>query len=485
MATLVAAALTLVHIGQKSLWRDEGYTVSSVLRPWPSLWHLLWYTETNGFLYQIGQKLWSGFSDGQTWMRSFSALATIATVPVVAALAGRLFDRRVAMIAPFLFVLNGSVVTFGQLARGYAWSTLLASAATLAFVTLVDRPDRRVTMLWVLAVIGLAGVHVIAALLLLAAQVVALAGRPREVRPWRRIALGALIALTVTGAIGLRVATHDEDQGLLKLGLGLYHDTLMVLSGRGGVAGIVAFGLLGAVFLAGTWRAWRAHGRSIEFWPHALVLSCAALPPAALAVLSFIHPVLLGRYLLFCLPAFSIGAAAGAVALFDRLRAAGTRAGLLAVLSSVAGMVVLGGLVRGVAYWHAGGGVEDWRGAARLVEEQSKAGDRVVFADDWIRLFFEYYRTHPAPTAVESTPLFPAAPWGNFRTENVTYSSFTDADLSRLGTDAPRLWAVLGRDHTDVSRAHASLDRLGGAYRLTRSWVLSDFIEVYLYTGRS
>jgi len=482
VATAAAAALTLVRISHKSLWRDEGYTMSSVLRPWPSLWRLLWHTEANGFLYQIALKLWSDVSQSQGWMRSFSALATIATVPLVAALAHRLFDRRVAMVAPVLFVLNGSIVTFGQLARGYALATLLAVAATFSFVTLVERPSRRQAMWWALALVGLAGVHLIAALLLLAAHVVSLAGRPRATRSWRTILPAGAAVLVFAGAVGGLVSSHHEDQSLLKFGLGIFHDTLFVLSGRGGVAGVAAFLVLGLMLLLGAWWAWQAHGRSVAFWPSAVVLSCAALPPAVLAVVSVVRPVLLGRYLLFCLPALAIGAAAGAVAAVDRARPTTTAARGLKVGAVLVALVVVLGMARGIVYWHVGGGgVEDWRGAARLVEGQAQPRDGIVFADDWIRLFFEYYRNHPAGAGIDPTPVFPAVPWGQFRTEDVVYHSFGVADLDRLGPEVPRLWAVLGRDHTDMTQARAVLSGLDGTYHQVGSWLLTDVIEVHLY----
>jgi hypothetical protein len=84
--TVASAALWFWQIGTKSLFHDEAFTASTVMRSWRSFWDLTLHTETNGALHAALLKVWTTFGDSEAALRSFSAFCLVLLVPVVAAI---------------------------------------------------------------------------------------------------------------------------------------------------------------------------------------------------------------------------------------------------------------------------------------------------------------------------------------------------------------------------------------------------------------
>ena len=125
----VTAAFMLPGIGSKSLWRDEGFTVSTVLRPWRSLVDLLLEHETNAWLHAVALKAWSGFGSSVGVLRTLSAVGVFLSIPVIALLANKLANRRVAVVAALLLACQGSVFFYGQQVRAYSFTVLFTLLA--------------------------------------------------------------------------------------------------------------------------------------------------------------------------------------------------------------------------------------------------------------------------------------------------------------------------------------------------------------------
>jgi hypothetical protein len=239
---------------------------------------------------------------------------------------------------------------------------------------------------------------------------------------------------------------------------------------------VLAFGLAGLFVSRRALRPRSAPlSRGSERHADALIIASVALPFLMLLAASVVlHPTLVGRYLLFCVPALTIALAA----LIDRLvSVAGPRR---VVAIGTAALLGLAG-VRGSLSWHVDSHTEQWNRATAYVFDHARADDRLVIANDSIRLFFEYERSRRSPLPVGPTPGFPSQPWGQYGTGNQRYESPTAEELAEAAAGAPRLWVVIGHDHTNTSIMTVREQQLAPAFKLLESHSFKGSIEVQLY----
>ncbi|HTW11797.1 MAG TPA: glycosyltransferase family 39 protein, partial [Solirubrobacteraceae bacterium] len=106
--TLLAAAIRCYGIGHQGLWYDEAFTAMLVKLPFGRMLSTIPRTESTPPLYYCVVWVWSRiFGTGAVGLRTLSALAGTATVPVVYATARRLIEsERAALIAAALTACN-------------------------------------------------------------------------------------------------------------------------------------------------------------------------------------------------------------------------------------------------------------------------------------------------------------------------------------------------------------------------------------------
>lgn len=472
LATVLAAANAFGGIGVNSVARDEGFSISTSLRGWSSLARLSIHTETNAWLYAVALKLWSTLGITPGVLRAPSALAFVIVVPLGAELARRLFGARVAALTAVLLAVNGSLLMFSQQIRGYSFAVAAAVAATLVFVADVRAPRRATLVGWV-ALVALTAQFQLHTLTVFLPHVVALAALPPAQRLWRRRLTALAVGLVLVAPVPLAISRHEEGQGLFSLRLGVFRDVLYTFSGRAGVPGVLVFGLAGAVLLVLARRSWAA-GPGPESFGLVLLSAWVVLPFLALLAGSLaLQPTLIGRYLLFCVPALAI-----ALALcIDRLLAAGARRPV-AVAATV---LLVAGAARGSLSWHVDSHTEQWDDVAAYVFDHARADDRLVLANDSVRLFFEYERRRRATPPVGPAPGYPAVAWGGYGTGGQRYESPTTAELLSAAADAPRVWVVVGHKHVNTDVMAERLTVLAPGFRLVEHRAYPVEIDVYLY----
>jgi mannosyltransferase len=148
--TVLAAGLRFVTLGLQSYHHDEIVTASRVLRG--SFWHAMdavGFSESAPPLYYALAWLWTQVTGtGEFGLRSFSAVAGVATVPVAYLLGAELRDRRAGMLAAALVAVNPMLVWYSQEARAYALVVLLSALSLLFFVKTLHRGRRRDAIAW-------------------------------------------------------------------------------------------------------------------------------------------------------------------------------------------------------------------------------------------------------------------------------------------------------------------------------------------------
>jgi mannosyltransferase len=507
----VAALLCAWQLSTRSLWLDEGASVSIASQHGEALWRAIAHDGGNMLVYYLVLHVLIGlFGDAEVVIRMPSVLATVATVALVGALGRRLFDRRVAFAASLLTAVSLPLVFWGQDARGYAPLVTFSAASFLAFVALTEgdaeAPPSRWWLSAYVASTVLAAYMGFVGALVLPAQLLLLGLRPRHARAL----LGAMAASVAAWLPLLVLATARGSSQLFwvpRPNMASLDQTLRWLTSAGmppnfhptgssTVLMALSIALL-AVALGLTVRrlraAWQARQIDRETWGTLLVLCWLAVPIVlSLAESAAGQPILLFRNAVICLPAVALALA------WVLLR---TRVPVALGWAALGGLLALRALQLAPSY---GVSPENWKAAERYVSAHTQPGDCIAFYPRDGRMPFGYYVRKgevAAGRAVMSNgvrvplPVDPAMPWAVSPPYVEDYATPTDAQLTQIERSCPRLWFVAshaGQRHgPPVSRTNFIRYRVLGAtlqlaYRNHRrrnfGWAAS--IEVELLSGR-
>jgi 4-amino-4-deoxy-L-arabinose transferase-like glycosyltransferase len=147
------ALLRLATLGSQSFWLDEEATLNAI--GGSGLGDVLDGVEageSNPPLYYFLAEVWQGlFGTGEAAVRSLSALAGIATIPVVYGAASALDSRRAGLVAAALAAASPILVWYSQEARNYALLVLLSAVAFLCFAHALADGRRRWLWGWAAA----------------------------------------------------------------------------------------------------------------------------------------------------------------------------------------------------------------------------------------------------------------------------------------------------------------------------------------------
>ncbi|HEX4465313.1 MAG TPA: glycosyltransferase family 39 protein [Solirubrobacterales bacterium] len=180
--TVLAGALRFATLGVQSYHHDEIVTASRILRD--GFWHAMdavGFSESAPPLYYAVAWLWTQVTGtGEFGLRSVSAVAGVATVPVAYLLGAELSNRRAGIVAAALVAVNPMLLWYSQEARAYALFVLLTAISLLYFVRALDRGRRRDSLAWGIASALALGTHYFAAFPIAAEALWLLRRRGRE-----------------------------------------------------------------------------------------------------------------------------------------------------------------------------------------------------------------------------------------------------------------------------------------------------------------
>jgi mannosyltransferase len=493
----VPAATALVvggyEIGGPSLWRDEAYTKDAIGRPVGQIFSLLGHTDAvHGAYYLLMHVVAAVAGTSATALRFPSLCAMVVAAAFTAAIGRRAaalaqppaqdhapaagHRRRIAtpaltgLLSGLLFATAPSMTYYAQMARSYAIETMFATIAS--YLLLRAYPDGRWRW-WSAygAAVALTGVFNFFGLLIVAAHGVTLlltdargraGARGQGAASGRRLGRVPLRWLAASGAavlvLGplLDVCLHQQQQiGWLTRP---DYQTISVLlrDFAGSRALILPFTLLA---LAGI-----AAGCIADNWrplnPAAVALPWLVVPPVVLIAASFVKPVYYVRYVLFCLPALAILAAAGLVGLirlaWSRRLASNARLAWLPPV--IAGIVAVGLAVMlagpQAAIRQTAARPDDLRRASAIVAANEQPGDVVFYIPINMRVLGTGY---PAPfgrlrdIARAKSPVASATLTGTEIT--------SPALLASRFTDVRRVWVVTGNSNYRFPVPHSPVDK--------------------------
>lgn len=189
---LVAAAgvIRFALIGHQGFWYDEAHTALLVKLSLRGMVDALPHSETTPPLYFIAAWVWAhAFGNGEAALRSLSAVAGVATIPVVHRAGRALGSPRTATVAAALATFNPLLVWYSQEARSYALLMLLSAIALLAFIECRRDPTSGWLGLWCISGTLALMTHYFAALLIAPEVVILVAANRHD----RRVRLAAAL----------------------------------------------------------------------------------------------------------------------------------------------------------------------------------------------------------------------------------------------------------------------------------------------------
>jgi 4-amino-4-deoxy-L-arabinose transferase-like glycosyltransferase len=209
LITAVAAVLRLATIGLQSFDFDEGATLYVIRGSFVHMLHGVALHESTPPLYYVLAWAWTQlFGSGETALRLVSALAGIATVPVVYALGRAFGSRRLGLAAAAVAATSPYLVFYSQEARSYALFALLSTVAALRCVRTLRDPRPRSFTVWAIVSLAALATHYFAAFFFVG-QAVALAlfGAPR------RLLVRAVVAVALLSTPLIVLARHQAAAG--------------------------------------------------------------------------------------------------------------------------------------------------------------------------------------------------------------------------------------------------------------------------------
>jgi 4-amino-4-deoxy-L-arabinose transferase-like glycosyltransferase len=143
--TALAAALRFATLGTQGYHHDEIVTASRILRgDFIHAMEAVGFSESAPPLYYALAWAWTQLAGtGEVGLRSLSALAGVATVPVAYLLGAELRGRRTGILAAALVAVNPMLLWYSQEARGYSLLVLFTAAAALYFARALRGDGRR------------------------------------------------------------------------------------------------------------------------------------------------------------------------------------------------------------------------------------------------------------------------------------------------------------------------------------------------------
>jgi len=320
--TTVAALLRFLTLGAQSYHHDEIVTASRVLSG--SFGHAMdavGFSESSPPLYYAVAWAWTQLTGtGEFGLRSLSALAGVATVPVAYLIGTELRGRRAGLMAAALVAVNPMLLWYSQEARAYSLLVALCAVSLLYCVRALQGGERRDVTAWGV-VSGLALATHYFAIFPIAAEALLLVRR-RGRAGWPGLAAVGVAALLLAPlAIRQAAAGHAEWIGNFTLGHRLWETAATFVIGEtGDVIGRtehpplaflpLALALAGLALLA--LRADRAERRSASV-PLIVGLATIAIP-VGLAIVASGKDYVLARNLIPALVPLLVAVAIGTTA---------------------------------------------------------------------------------------------------------------------------------------------------------------------------
>ncbi len=483
LIVLAAFGLRLVGLGAQSLWYDETVSVYLARQDIPSLVaHTARDIHPPG--YYILLHLWSQLAgDSEFALAYFSLVFGVLVVPLTYAVARHLFDRRVALWSALLVSVSAYGVWYSQEVRMYTLAAALGLLAIWSASAMVRERLPAGLVYVVCAAFGLYVLYYYAFLLVVLNLVMAVALLRRQafgaLRAWLLAQAVVLLLYAPWLPVAWRQATEPPVPPWRAAAplVQILGETWTALSfGQSVQPGqvwplLLVVGLLLLIGLGRPLVTSPSAPRGERQCPHShsvvipsggtalpnptlLLLTCTFGPLALICLVSWVTPIYHVRYMFTYAAPFCILLGSGLAWLMRRARPA--------ALLGVA--VMLGGTSYSIYQMHTDPSyaADDLRGAVRFVAQRWRPGDAVLINAGYAYTGFLYYYRDPlaglmrlaeygsppvarGPLVLQTGIIGGDVHLGWDEPDSDFYATTqveTDAALSRVFQDFPRLWML-------------------------------------------
>jgi uncharacterized membrane protein len=384
VVVVLGALLRFTTLGNQSYWADEAETAHLSTQSLGSMLSVVVPHEANPPLYFILDWIWvKAFGSGEVGLRSLSALAGTAVIPIAYLCGKELVSKRAGIVAASLAAVNPFMIWYSQEGTEYMLLAAMAGASLLYFARALRQPSTKNVAWWgVFSAVALL-THFFAGFLVVPEAVWLLYSvRRRAVVAATAALVGLELALaplafshattSVVGFISETPLRIRIEQVPVEFGLGtLYKSSLL------------NYGLLGAAVVAGILIVLLVTGASSEQLRGAGVAAAMAgvvlLAPLLLALLG--HDYYLARGLI---PAWiPLAVVVGAACTVRRTLVPGLGFALVLVATLVYAQVRID---RNPQYQR-----QDWRGVAHALGSTRDARAIVVYEGGLATAPLSYY----------------------------------------------------------------------------------------------
>ena len=438
---LVATFLSFLYLDTKAFWLDEAYSISFVNVSWSQLWDIISRREANMSLYYVLLKLWvEALGDSEFAARSLSVIFAVGGVIMTYAIGARLFNIRTGLTAGLVLTVNAFFISYAQEARGYTLLLLLTTFSMYLFIKVIERQQYRYYI-----ALGLTNALVLYAhffgFFILVAQIISLVFLPPRTIRWRRMLTCAILTASLAVPLGIFILTHEDYQQvdwIPKSSLRSVYSLFIYFTGNGGVLPLLSYFIPCFVSFVFAVQAFIRFKKSNLVWRYALLLCWLFVPILSLYLISMFKPLFVDRYMISSLPALVLLTGVGLSSF--RSKALHVVAALLLIILSL----------HTLFYMYHPGEKEDWRSATRVIIQNAKAGDAIIFYSKVAKIPFEYYygKMNGRTEILVSVYPFPlGSPIGVFLFTKVAKPS--ESMLESLSERYDRLWVVLAYDRIE------------------------------------
>jgi mannosyltransferase len=336
LLALAALATMLWQLARPALWLDEAASVVATQRTWPNLWLLLhgadaplvpYYTLLKALTTPI---LWidpAAAQHPEVLYRLPSVVAVVVAVWALALWMARFGPPELVLSTGAILLTIGGLSRYGQEARPYAIVLMLAVTSTILWTQLIndpaDQPPGRRIRYWLplyaLSIASMVAAHNLAAGLVAAHLVAALVAPERGKRrsALLRTLAGTALGLTLAAPLAIMAVRHgagpSHHSTFTAAQLATEFEDLFTRSDHPflhlGVP--LALAVLGLVWVASP--RYRFIARLAAVW--------AIVPVAVwIAAVTANPSLMIGRYVLFTIPAWAILSGLGVLTIFELVR---------------------------------------------------------------------------------------------------------------------------------------------------------------------
>jgi hypothetical protein len=439
LVALAAFGLRVYNLGAPSLWYDEAFSVAVARADLATAVRLLSADFHPPLYYLVLRAGIALLGSSEFAARFVSLVPGVLLIPLMWALARRLFDCLTGWLAAALACLAPLFVWYSGEARMYSQATAFGLAATYAFVRAQDEGRARWWAAFAVCALGAIYSHYSALYLIAALGLFWLSSFKFQISNFKsRIrldlwAFGAVamgVAVSVPHLLGFAQAAHGYWPGRLDVAQAFVQAARVMMGGTAAMpllSDALAV-LCGIVALAAILGALASHSDRRGVWL-ALVLPLAGTALAFIVL--YQQPKFEPRHLMTLAPALWLLVGAGIRALW-RMRGLAKAVAILAAIALAGGLAALDvGILAGDSPR------DDWRGAVAYLRQNVRPDEAIVLVSGHAFPALAYYDAPPW-VALPDDPVLDV-------THVLDYTSVAPT-LNRIQSERRGVWLALWQE---------------------------------------